>query len=93
MCSIGYHVSQFNTSECVPISELLLYVTENRMQGLAPVTDHHRVQGLTPVTAHHSSLLVPTANIGQPTAIGYLAAENLVFWADAGVGEIWSMKR
>jgi hypothetical protein len=39
------------------------------------------------------SLLVPTANIGQPTAIAYLAAQERIFWADTGVGEIWSMKR
>jgi hypothetical protein len=82
MCSIGYHVSQFNTSECVAVPEVLLYVTENRVQGLAPDS-----------TGHHSSLFVPTAGMGQPTSLAFLAAEDLVFWADCGVGEVWSMKR
>jgi hypothetical protein len=81
MCSIGFHVSQFNTSECLAIPEVLLYVTENRLEGLAPDS------------GHRGSVLVPTANMGQPTAIGYLAAEELVFWADSGVGEVWRMKR
>ena len=86
MCSIGYHVSQFNTSECVAVPEVLLYVTENRVQGLAPDSVGVQHQSTT-------SLLVPTASMGQPTALAFLASEDLVFWADCGVGEVWSMKR
>lgn len=81
MCSIGYHVSEFNTSECIPIPHFLLYLSDNR------------IQGMSPSNSHQSSVLVPVPNTGQPTSVSYLAAENTLFWSDNGVGEIWRMKR
>ena len=81
MCSIGYHVSEFNTSECVAIPSFLLFLSDNR------------IQGLSTSNSYQSNVLVPVPNTGQPTSINFLAAEELIVWLDNGVGQIWTMKR
>ena len=38
-------------------------------------------------------VLVPLTNEGHASGLDYLAAEELIFWVDNGVGEIWRIKR
>ena len=59
---------------------MLLYTAGNVLAGLAP-------------TVSPSNMLTPITSIGFPTSIGYLASQQLIFWADGGIGTIWSMKR
>ena len=81
MCTIGYHVSTFSRMECLPVPDILIYALDNRLRGLA----------LSPPS--YSSALAPASNIGQPTKITFLAKEQLLFWADNGVGMVWRMRR
>ena len=82
LCSIGFHPSQSNPLECTPIPDFLLYVTDNKIQGMS--LSQYMSRG---------SVLVPVANTGQPTALAFFAKHQIIFWADNGVGEIWRMKR
>ena len=81
ICTIGYHVSTSKSTECKPISDLLVYAVDNQLRGLA----------LSPPS--YSSALAPASNIGQPTALAFMAKEQLMFWADLGIGTVWRMRR
>ena len=81
MCTIGYHVSAFSRTECRPVPDLLVYALDNRLRGLA----------MSPPS--YSSALAPASNIGHPTSITFLAKQQLLFWADQGVGIVWRMRR
>ena len=73
-------VSQSNSSQCLPAPDLLLYTAGNRLAGLS-------------LSVPPSNMLTPITSIGFPTSIGYLASQQLIFWADGGNGNIWRMKR
>ena len=80
LCTVGYRVSLANSSQCLPVPDLLLYSTGNKLAGISP-------------SVSPSNLLTPITSVGYPTSIGYLASHQLIFWADGGIGTIWRMKR
>ena len=63
-CSVGYQVSQYNTSGCNPLAELLLLAVDSRLEALSPNI------------SSDGNLLVPTAGLGQPTALAFLARDQ-----------------
>ena len=79
-CTVGYLVSPHNSSSCLPAPQFLLYATANKLMGIS-------------AEVSPSNMLPPIYNIGFPTSIGFLASQQLIFWADMRLGNIWSMKR
>ena len=77
---MGYLVSPHNSSSCLPAPQFLLYATANKLMGIS-------------AEVSPSNMLPPIYNIGFPTSIGFLASQQLIFWADMRLGNIWSMKR
>ena len=80
MCSIGYYIDQADDTKCRPVDNFLMYAADGRVQGLS-------------IDKQRQDILVPLTNEGHATGLDYLAAEQLIFWVDNGVGEIWRVKR
>ena len=62
------------------LQDFLMYAADGRIQGLS-------------IDELNTDVLVPISNEGQPSAVDYLAADELIFWVDNGIGEMWRIKR
>lgn len=80
-CATGYYVNPNNPKKCVGIEEFLFY------------SFHWEIRGLLINGSNETEVLGHISRVSMASAIDFVAAKDLIIWADSDRGMVTSIRR